>query len=69
MEPLFIKKLKDVIREQVAIDNSVQIDGIGKFYKVHHKQVEQKTEDGSVVIMPPRDSIEFKPQIKLQHDD
>ncbi|REL38753.1 hypothetical protein DYD21_02035 [Rhodohalobacter sp. SW132] len=69
MEPLFIKKLKDVIREQVAIDNSVQIDGIGKFYKVHHNQTQKKAEDGSVVIMPPKDSIEFKSQINLPHDD
>lgn len=69
MKPLFIKKLKDVIREQVANDNRIQIDGVGEFYKVHHNQTQKKHDDGSIVILPPHDTIEFKSQIKLQHDD
>lgn len=69
MEPLFIKKLKDVIREQVANNNRVMIDGIGEFYKVHHKQTHKKYDDGRVVLLPPRDMIKFEPELKQQNDD
>lgn len=69
MKPLFIKKLKDVIREQVANNNRVLLDGVGEFHKVHQKQKQKKDENGRVVILPPRDTIEFKPEITQQHDD
>lgn len=69
MKPLFINTLIDVIREQMAANNSVQIEGLGEFRKVHQKQSQKKSEDGRVVIMPPKDTIEFKPELKQQNDD
>lgn len=69
MEPLFIKKLKEVIREQVANNNRVMLDGIGEFHKVHQKQSQKKYDDGRVVLLPPRDIIKFEPDIKQQNDD
>jgi len=69
MEPLFIKKLKDVIREQVSNNNPVLIDGIGQFYKVHQKQTQKKYDDGRVVLLPPRDIIKFESELKQQNED
>ncbi len=69
MKPLFIKKLKDIVREEISRDNRVELDGVGEFRKVHHKQTQKKNDDGSIVILPPRDSIEFKPEIRPQNDD
>lgn len=68
MEPNFIIKFKEVIREQVAENNLVQLDGVGEFRKVHQKQQEKKYEDGRVVLLPPKDTIEFKPDINQQND-
>lgn len=69
MEPQFIKKLKDVIREQVAMNNRVKINGLGEFHKIHQKQTQKKYEDGRIMILPPKDFIEFKPEIRPQNDD
>lgn len=66
---MFIKKLKDVIREQVADNNRVLLDGVGEFHKVHQKQSRKKYDDGRVVLLPPRDIITFEPDIKQQNDD
>lgn len=69
MDPNFIINFKEVVREQVAENNLVQLDGVGEFRKVHQKQREEKYDDGRVVLMPPKDVIEFKPDINQQNDD
>lgn len=69
MEPQFIKGFIRVVKEQVALDNRVHIDGIGQFQKTHQTQTQKRLEDGSVVLMPPKDSIEFKPDISQANDD
>lgn len=69
MEPLFIKKFKEVIREQVAMNNRVRIDGFGEFQKVHKTQTQKKLENGQIVIEPPKDLIEFKPEINQLNDN
>jgi len=69
MEPNFIIKFKEVVREQVAENNHVQLDGVGEFRKVHQKQREKKYDDGRVVLLPPKDIIKFKPDLKQQNDD
>lgn len=63
MEPQFIKSFIQVMKEQIALDNRVEIDGIGRFQKVHQVQTQKKLDDGSVVLTPPKDTIEFKPDI------
>jgi len=63
MEPQFIKSFIQVVKEQIALDNQVQIDGIGRFQKVHRVQAQEKLDDGSVVLTPPKDEIEFKPEL------
>lgn len=69
MEPKFIKKFKEVIREQIAQNNRIHIDGFGEFQKVHISQSQKKLQDGQIVIEPPRDIIDFKPEITQQNDD
>lgn len=69
MKPLFIHKLKDIIREEVTKNNSVKIDGLGEFYKAHKTQVQRKYNDGRIEVLPPKDIIEFKPEKKLRNDD
>lgn len=63
MDPQFIKSFIQVVKEQIALDNQVQIEGIGLFQKVHRAQTQKKLDDGSVVLTPPKDKIEFKPDI------
>lgn len=63
MEPAFIKSFTQVIKEQLVKDHRVSIDGLGQFRKVHLSQTQKKLEDGRVVLMPPKDTIEFKPEI------
>jgi len=69
MEPLFIHTLKNIIREEVAKNNSVKIDGLGEFYKTHIKQTQKKYDDGQILILPPKDTIEFKPENDLENDN
>lgn len=69
MEPQFIKSFIQIVKEQVASDNRVYIDGIGQFQKIHKSQTQKKLDDGSVVLMPPKDTIEFKPDISQANDD
>lgn len=69
MEPEFIKTFTQVIKEQLVKDNRISILELGQFRKVHHTQTQKKMDDGRVVMMPPRDTIEFKPEILQQNDN
>jgi nucleoid DNA-binding protein len=69
MEPQFIKNFIQVVKEQIAKDNRVQINGLGQFIKVHQTQTQTKLDDGRIVLMPPKDKIEFKPETSLTNDD
>jgi nucleoid DNA-binding protein len=69
MEPKFIKSFIQVVKEQIAADNRVHIDGIGQFQKVHRPQTQKKLDDGSLVLMPPKDTIEFKPDLPQTNDN
>ncbi len=69
MNSTFIKAFKDVLREQLAKKNSVEIDGFGRFTVVHQGQSQKKYENGRVVILPPADILEFKSQIGGSDED
>ena len=68
MEPAFIKSLTQVIKEQLVKNNRVSIEGLGQFRKVHQTQEQKKLDDGRIVMMPPKDTIEFKPEISQKND-
>ena len=40
--------------------NSVEIKGLGTFKAEHTSQQQERKGDGKLVMLPPKDSIEFK---------
>ncbi len=56
----FLKAFGITIRDQIIMKNSVEIEGLGTFRAEHTSQRQEKKADGSVVMQPPKDSIEFK---------
>ncbi len=60
----FLKAFGVVIRDQMIMKNTVEITGLGTFKSVHYNQKQERTADGSTVMMPPRDAIEFKAEQK-----
>lgn len=69
MEPQFIKSFIQIIKEQIAADNTVNVNGLGQFQKVHQSQSHKRMDDGSVVLIPPKNKIEFKSDISRLNDD
>lgn len=55
----FSEALGIVIRDQIIMKNSVEIDGLGTFKAVHKNQRQSKRADGTNVMTPPKDIIEF----------
>lgn len=60
----FLKAFGIVVRDQVIMKNSVEITGLGTFKAVHHSQKQEKRADGTIIMLPPRDSIEFEAEQK-----
>lgn len=63
MNQEFVKAFSQVIREQVSQNYEVKVDGIGVFCPAHRKQFQQQYKDGRVVMVPPKDTIKFVPEI------
>jgi nucleoid DNA-binding protein len=64
MDEAFLQAFSEVIREQISENREMNIDGIGIFKAGHENQYQQKYQDGRVVMMPPKDTIEFIPDKK-----
>ncbi len=60
----FLKAFGIVIRDQMIMKNTVEITGLGTFKSVHYNQKQERTADGTTVMKPPRDTIEFKAEQK-----
>ncbi len=60
----FLETLGIVIRDQIIMKNTVEINGLGTFKPVHHNQRQEKKADGSNMVMPPKDTIEFTAENK-----
>lgn len=60
----FIEAFGIVIRDQIIMKNSVEVKGLGTFKAVHHSQKQEKRADGTTVMMPPKDVIEFTAEKK-----
>lgn len=61
----FLKAFGVVIRDQVMMKKTVEISGIGTFKVVHYNQQQEQRADGTSVMMPPRDAIEFIAEKKI----
>lgn len=62
MEREFIIAFADIIREQIAQKNEVRVKDLGTFRQKHIQQFQQQYANGQVVMMPPKDEIEFIPE-------
>lgn len=62
MDKQFLKAFSEVVREEVAQKNEIQIDGVGRFEFEHQKQFQKQYDNGRVVMMPPKDTITFVPE-------
>ncbi|HET8864692.1 MAG TPA: HU family DNA-binding protein [Gracilimonas sp.] len=60
----FLETLGIVIRDQIIMKNTVEVKGLGTFKPVHHNQRQEKRADGSNMVMPPKDTIEFTAEHK-----
>ena len=60
----FLKAFGVVIRDQVMMKKTVEIFGIGTFKVVHFNQQQVQRVDGTSVMMPPKDAIEFTAEQK-----
>lgn len=60
----FLKAFGIVIRDQIIMKNSIEVEGLGTFKAVHHSQSQEKRADGTTVMLPPRDTIEFTAENK-----
>ncbi len=59
MDNKFLETLGMVIRDQLIMKNSIEIKGLGTFKAVHHNQKQEKRADGTNVMIPPKDTVEF----------
>lgn len=62
MDNEFLKAFSEIVREEVARKNEVQVEGIGSFHLEHRKQFQKQFDNGRVVMMPPKDTITFIPE-------
>ncbi len=63
MDQKFRQAFLDVVREQIVRDSEIKIEGIGVFRSEHRKQFQQQYKDGRVVMIPPKDTVKFVPEI------
>lgn len=63
MTKAFLKVFGITIRDQIIMKNSVEVKGLGVFRAEHTSQEQEKKVDGTIVMLPPKDSIEFKSEI------
>ncbi|MGD8426890.1 MAG: HU family DNA-binding protein [Balneolaceae bacterium] len=62
MNKKFLKAFSEIVREQIALKNEVKVEGVGSFQFKHHKQFQKQYRNGRVVMMPPKDTINFVPE-------
>lgn len=62
MNSTFIKAFKEVLREEIIKENTVALDGLGRFEVVHEKQHQEKLDNGQVLMIPPKDVVVFTPE-------
>jgi nucleoid DNA-binding protein len=68
MDDDFLQAFGEVVREQIAHQCDVELDGIGTFRLQHQKQYQQQYQDGRVVMMPPKDTVEFEADSNWEND-
>lgn len=62
----FRKAFIEEIRNELLKDNHVVIDGLGLFSKKHNPAEEENQPDGTILLHPPKDTLEFDPKYKVK---
>lgn len=62
MDDKFLQAFIEVVRNQISHHCDVELEGVGVLRMDHQKQYQQQYQDGRVVMMPPKDTIEFIPE-------
>lgn len=60
MDSEFKEAFKDVVRDQLIQRNKVRVNGLGIFSPMHLSQRKWEYKNGKVVLLPPKDYVEFE---------
>ena len=60
----FLQAFGITIRDQIIMKNSIEVEGLGVFSAEHTSQKQEKRADGKTIMLPPKDSILFKPNME-----
>ncbi|MEO1021494.1 MAG: HU family DNA-binding protein [Bacteroidota bacterium] len=64
MSKEFVEAFGTLIRDQIIMKNSVEIEGLGVFKAQHNTQRQDRLANGTTVMLPPSDTIEFSAEKK-----
>lgn len=57
-----IDKIFDVIKQEIISGNKIEIEGFGKFEKIHKGIMRKENKKRKVEeLLPPRDKVKFEP--------
>ena len=56
------EQLAIIIRDELLKNNSVHLEGLGTFYRKHIPAEEETRPDGTIMLHPPKDTVEFEEQ-------
>lgn len=59
MDEDFLQLFKEGVRDQLIQFNEVNVEGLGVFRPVHQPQRKWEYKNGKVVLLPPKDYLEF----------
>ncbi len=62
MDEHHIEKISTLIKERLLVGESVLLEGIGTFSRIHEPQHFNRDEKGGTVAHPPKDTIQFCPE-------
>lgn len=65
----FRKAFIEEIRNELLKDNSIVVDGVGLFSKKHIPAEEENQPDGTILLHPPKDVLEFDPNYKVKANE
>lgn len=62
MDEKQIEKISTLIKVQLLAGESVQLEGVGTFSRIHEPQHFSRDEKGRTVAYPPKDTVHFSPE-------
>jgi nucleoid DNA-binding protein len=65
----FRKAFIEEIRNELLRDNNIVVDGVGLFTKKHVQAEEENQPDGTILLHPPKDVLEFDPGYKAKTNE